>query len=361
MDEAKKEPVDAFQLQLTPPEPIVDPRGQAVLDLLKVQPTDGQVEVRKRHYRRQGFVPAGMVWRGLLLTDAVDRVIAEKLGLPFHTTELPLADLVDAKLWVLEHALENPQLNPFQRIRVQLQRKSLLEDAGRERMAAGGKGLTEVPNLPPHNTRREIAKAANSSEGQVQKVECLLESANPDVLTQLETGTIKIGAAFDALRPHETPSASDSCYGVLYLDLPCGITTKRLRAMPLSDLACQNAAIFCWTHPSDLVKTLGLVRKWGFKYVTHFVLPLGKALMQDFVQERHDVLILATRGEVTTPALEDLPSTVLPEVSGPDRPEAVFAMIEQLFPETAKVQICPRQPRAGWSERDLRGDTEQGS
>ena len=98
-------------------------------------------------------MPLGFTWRGELLSDAVDKVIAEELGLPFETQELNLADETEAHLWVIDKTLENPELNPFQKIRRHLARKDLLLKLGRERMAKGGEGSSEMSNLEPHDTR----------------------------------------------------------------------------------------------------------------------------------------------------------------------------------------------------------------
>lgn len=229
--------------------------------------------------------PPGFTWRGIVLSDAVDGTIAAELGLPFETRELAFTEESDAKLWILERALENPQLNPFQRIRVQLQRKDLLQDVGRQRMSAAAKGLSEITNLPDslpaHDTRAAIAKASRVSSTQVFKVEYLLAHAAPALLTQLEVGEVKIGTAYDALQSAGQSEVVSQRYNVLFLDPPPDADTKRLGKLPLKDLAAENAALFCWSHPSDLAKTLSLARKWGFAYVAHFILPLDKPLMQD--------------------------------------------------------------------------------
>ncbi|MEI8197898.1 MAG: hypothetical protein WCI73_18540, partial [Phycisphaerae bacterium] len=296
------------------------------------------------------------VWEGRLLSDAIDEQIAAKLGLPFETRTIDLADEDEAKLWIVERILEVPDLNTFQRVRGHLQHKSLLVKYGRTRMVAAAQGLSLITNPPaPHDSRGEIAKASGVSGTQVFKVEYLLEHADTALLAQLEAGETKIGTAYESLQTMGDPEPDGLKYNLLYLDLPTGLGAKRLRNLPLSDLAAENASLFVWAHPCDLIKMLSLVRKWEFRYVTHFILPLGKGPVRGFVQEHHDVLIFATRGEVAEPAIEDLPSTLLAETAGPDRPDAVFLMIEKLFPNTTKVQILSRAPRAGWQDWDFRG------
>ena len=60
---------------------------------------------------------------------------------------------------------------------------------------------------------------------------------------------------------------------------------------------------------------------------------------------------------MVTPALEDLPSTFLPEASGADRPESVFLLIEKLFPGATKLAIFPCSARSGWVQRDLQTES----
>ncbi|MEI8196114.1 MAG: hypothetical protein WCI73_09415, partial [Phycisphaerae bacterium] len=89
---------------------------QSLLDSLKIRLTDEQVAIRKDRYTRQGFVPPGILWQGRLLSDAVDKQIAAKLGLPFETRDIDLANEEEAQLWVIEHTLEMPELNTFQKV-----------------------------------------------------------------------------------------------------------------------------------------------------------------------------------------------------------------------------------------------------
>jgi len=331
--------------------------GTAIQEL-KVGLTTAQRALRKQRYARQGFVPPGIVWRGMMLSDAVDQEIAAELALPFETREIPLADEAQAKLWILERVLENPHLNAFQRIRANLQHKALLLEQGREHMAAGGQGLSEMTNPEPHNTRTQIAKASGSSQGQVHKVETLLEHAAPAVLQELEAGTLKIGAAFEALRPPPPSETEAPHYGVVYVDAAADMGAKRFRALPVRGLAAEDAALFCRVHPCDLVKVMGCLRGWGFAYQTHFVVPLGHPSIHDFVQEHHDLLLLALRGKPPTPAVEECPSSMLsPNASDDQSLEAIFQVMEQLFPQATRVQVGSGLVRPGWVAWDPRHST----
>jgi len=324
--------------------------NSASLEQLKVRLTDAQKAIRKVRYTRQGFVPPGTMWRGVLLSDVADSEIATELGLSFETREISLTTEGEAKLWILERVLENPHLNAFQRIRANLQHKALLLEQGRAHMAAEKPGLTEMSNPNPHNTRAQIAKASGSSEGQVHKVETLLEHAAPAMLQDLEAGTLKIGAAFDALRAPSPSEEETTHYGVIYVDATLGLDAKRLRALPVPQLADDDATLFCRVHPCDLAKVLRCLRSWGFVYRTHLVQPLSRPLMGDFLQEGHDLLILATRGEVPTPGVEDCPSSMLPAMSADEpAPEVAYGVMERLFPEATRVQLSAAPGRANWT------------
>ena len=324
-------------------------RGTTIQEI-KVGLTTAQRALRKERYARQGFVPPGITWRDVLLSDAADQEIAAELALPFETREIPLADEAQAKLWILERILENPCLNAFQRIRANLQHKALLLEQGREHMAAGRQGLTEMSNPPvPHNTRAQIAKASGSSQGQVHKVETLLEHAPPALLQELEAGTLKIGAAFEALRAPPPSETETPHYGVLYVDAAADMDAKRLRALPIRGLATEDAALFCRVHPCDLVKVLGCLRGWGFAYQTHLVVPLNRPSICEYAQEHHDLLLLALQGKPTTPAVEECPSSLLsPKASDDQSREAIFQVMEQLFPQSTRVQVGSGLVRPGW-------------
>jgi len=321
----------------------------ASLDTLKIGLTDEQVALRKARYGRQKFVPPGILWQGVMLSDAVDGKIAVELGLPFETREIALADEEDARLWVLERALETPEINAFQKIRRHLQRKDLLLNQGRERMAAGGKGLSQMTDLPSHDTRAEIAKASGVSKTQVFKTQYLVENGDSALLAQLEAGEIKIGAAYEALHSPPPPLDETTPFNLVYLDVSANMDTKQLRALPVRRLAAEDAALFCRVHPCDLAKVLGCLRGWGFAYRTHFVVPLSRPSIYDFAQEHHDLLILATQGQVPTPAVEDCPSSLLTANASEELLwEVVFGVMEHLFPLATRVRIGPGPSRPNW-------------
>ncbi len=218
----------------TPPSPAdtsAPVRWGGDIEELKAHMNEQQKAIRKARYARQLFIPLGITWQGILLSDRVDQEIAAQLQLPFEIREINLRDENEARLWILERVLENPHLNAFQRVRANLQRKTLLLAQGRQRMATAGQGLTEVSNPKSHNTRVEIAKASGSSQGQVHKVETLLEHADTVVLQQLEDGVLKIGAAFGELRQPPMTHDQTEQYSVIYVAAPADTDAKKLRAL----------------------------------------------------------------------------------------------------------------------------------
>ena len=248
------------------------PQSRVSLESLKIRLTDAQVAIRKDRYARQGFVPPGVLWRGILLSDTADQQIALDLGFPFETREIALADEDEARLWIVEKALEAPELNTFQRVRIHLNREDLLLKRGRERMASAAKGLSEMTNpAAPHDTRAQIAKASRVSKTQVFKVEYLLAHADPPLLAQLEVGKVRIGTAYDALQCPTEPEGPR--YNLLYLDLPSGLDAQRLRALPVLRLAAANAVLLWWTCPCDLATSVSYLRKWKFTLRSHLIRP----------------------------------------------------------------------------------------
>lgn len=134
------------------------------------------------------------------------------------------------------------------------------------------------------------------------------------------------------------------------------MTTLEIAALPIHDLAENDAHLYLWTTNGFLREAFAMLPQWGFKFSTLLTWckpPMGLGLGGTFVNTT-EFILFARRG--TLPALSRADSTwwkwPRPYLtgSGPThsaKPEAFLDMVEQVSPEP-RVELFARRDRLGW-------------
>ena len=127
-------------------------------------------------------------------------------------------------------------------------------------------------------------------------------------------------------------------------------------ALPVRDVAAENAALFLWATFPRLPFALRVVEAWGFKYKTAGFCwakmnPDGSPFfgVGYYTKSNAEVCLLGTRGRPPRPAVNDVSSMVIsPRREHSRKPEAVTRRIERMYPNSRKLEMFSREPRPGW-------------
>jgi N6-adenosine-specific RNA methylase IME4 len=136
--------------------------------------------------------------------------------------------------------------------------------------------------------------------------------------------------------------AAGNHYPTMSLDEICGL--------PIPNLATPDAALFMWTTAPHLRESFDVLVAWGFEYKTNIVWVKDKIGLGYFVRNQHELLLVATRGEIPCPLPANRPSSVIeaPRREHSRKPDEAYALIEQMYPELPKIELFARQARPGW-------------
>ena len=193
-----------------------------------------------------------------------------------------------------------------------------------------------------------------------------IESENERVTTNL----LKAGAraSRDERLAAQVAEMPDGEFGVIYADPawrfePYSRDTGMDRAAdnhyPTMDLeglkeievpAAKDCALFMWATAPMLIEAIELLGWWGFEYKTHLVWEKDKIGTGYWARSKHELLLIATKGNVVAPEMGTQPASVIPSPVGAhsEKPAKFRALIEDLFPNVPKLEMFARQSHEGW-------------
>ena len=186
---------------------VVNEELKAYIDPL----TSEEYEALERSLLAEGCRDALVVW-GDVLVDGHNRyAICSKHGLPFQTVQnTRFQSMEDVHLWMIDQHLGRRSISDFQRGVLALRKREIVA-ARRGRSEAGSapavaepvqqaEGAGPVPAPAPAeddalSTREALARAARLRSNQVAMIEKIQQSAAPEVVAAVKSGTLSLNAA----------------------------------------------------------------------------------------------------------------------------------------------------------------------
>lgn len=135
--------------------------------------------------------------------------------------------------------------------------------------------------------------------------------------------------------------AADNHYPTMSLDAIAAL------AVPAAD----DCVLFLWATVPMLPEALKVMAAWGFTYKSHFVWVKDKAGTGYWNRNRHELLLIGTRGSVPAPAPGEQYSSVIDAVRAVHsaKPFAFHEIIEAMFPTLPRLEMFARGDAfAGW-------------
>jgi N6-adenosine-specific RNA methylase IME4 len=113
----------------------------------------------------------------------------------------------------------------------------------------------------------------------------------------------------------------------------------------------KDAILFMWATVPMLPQALAVIAAWGLRYKSHMVWVKHKAGTGFWFRNQHELLIVATRGEIPAPLMGTQASSVLMSPAGRHsaKPVEARAMIERLYPGVPKIEMYAREATPGWT------------
>jgi len=124
-----------------------------------------------------------------------------------------------------------------------------------------------------------------------------------------------------------------------------------IKARDVPSIAADDCVLFQWATSPMLPQALEVMKAWGFAYVSGAVWVKDRIGTGYWFRNRHELLLVGTRGNVPAPAMGTQWDSVIAAAAGDHsaKPDAVLKMIEAYFPSVPKIELnCRGVPRPGW-------------
>ncbi len=128
-------------------------------------------------------------------------------------------------------------------------------------------------------------------------------------------------------------------------------TTDDVAERNVESIAADDAVLFLWATVPLLRDAFFVMECWGFDYKSHIVWDKIHIGTGYWFRNRHELLLIGTRGNIPAPAMGDqFPSVMsIARKEHSAKPEQFLELIEQYFPNLPKIELNRRGPaREGW-------------
>ena len=162
------------------------------------------------------------------------------------------------------------------------------------------------------------------------------------------------------------PKVPDGKFELIYADPPWQYNftssptrsiEKEYSTMSLKEICelkipyTDDCVLFLWCPAPKLYpEGTEVIKAWGFVYKTCMVWVKDKIGMGYYGRNRHELLLIATRGKPGTPKPKNRPDAVIeaPRTKHSKKPEIVYELIEQMYPNKNKIELFARNERHNW-------------
>lgn len=327
-----------------------------------------------------------VVWNGYIIDGHNRYELCKKHGIEFEVLDNTndLETEADVKLWMINNQFNRRNLPIEARLALAYKFKDIEDEKAKERQLVNLKQFadTEFAVSAPVHTRggntsgrslEAIAKMAGVSArttDQYDKIQRKGTEEQKEAISNRQASIKKVYNEIQRLERIEKNQATQwpkGKYRVIYADPPWKYGDERsgmggavdqyslmdldaIKAMPVKDLAEDNAVLFLWAPTPLMVEALEVIEAWGFKYKTQFIWNKCKGNVGNYSSVRHEHLILATKGSCIPDTTERPSSVQTIERTGrhSEKPEEFRSLIEQLYTYGNKMELFARKVVEGW-------------
>jgi N6-adenosine-specific RNA methylase IME4 len=320
------------------------------------------------------MVPVEVDENGVTL-DGHNRIaIAKKHGLPYKTIVRKFKSEGEKREHVIKLNLCRRHLDP---LRWGQAFKMLLEERGAKHgKGAGNRHTSRTATVAV--LAKEVGVTVRTAERRLAMVDACEKMPEP-LKEKVIAGTIPLKVAERQAkraerieqaknRPEVRLDSGNGKYHVIYADPPWQydfatsdarkienqyetMTVEQICALAVPTIAEVDSVLFLWATSPKLLDAIRVMAAWDFTYKTSMVWVKDKIGMGYYARQRHELLLIGTRGNLPVPDPENRPDSVIeaPRLAHSEKPSRFHEVIEAMYPSLARVELFARKNRDGWT------------
>ena len=128
------------------------------------------------------------------------------------------------------------------------------------------------------------------------------------------------------------------------------MSLEEIQALPAP--AADDCVLFMWATSPKLHEAMSVIDAWDFTYRTCAVWVKDRIGMGYYFRQRHELLLVATKGAPGAPASESSRHDSVieaPRQRHSAKPVVVYDILEAMYPHARRVELFARAPRLGWA------------
>ena len=158
---------------------------------------------------------------------------------------------------------------------------------------------------------------------------------------------------------------SDNKYEIIYADPPwrydfSETDTRKIEnhysTMSLQEIknlsppSEDNCILFLWATAPKIIEAIDVIQAWGFEYKTQLIWDKEIIGMGYWFRGQHEILMVATKGNVSPPEQSKRISSVFRErrKKHSKKPDTIRILINNWYPDKSKIELFARDTFYGW-------------
>jgi N6-adenosine-specific RNA methylase IME4 len=129
------------------------------------------------------------------------------------------------------------------------------------------------------------------------------------------------------------------------------MTVDEISGLQVAEIATPDAVLFLWVTATHLPEAFKVIEAWGFRYVNNIVwVKEGDIGLGNYVRNQHEILLIATRGEMLMPLPANRPRSVIRAARREHsrKPDEAYELIERMYSDLPRIELFARERHEGW-------------
>lgn len=190
----------------------------------------------------------------------------------------------------------------------------------------------------------KVVRAEETQQRREERIERIGAMANPTpMLPVLRFPVVYADPPWRYEFAESESRAIENQYPTMSLD--------EIRALDVAGMSTDDAILFMWATSPKLAEAMSVIEAWGFTYRSSAVWVKPQLGMGYYFRQQHELLLVATRGDMPAPAPADRPRSVVTadRLEHSAKPAEFAEAIERMYPTLPRIELFCRSPRDGWA------------